>query len=72
MHANAREYRVDLHSECRAVETGKRRAVHSAAHGPWYLSRTTLLLRSSDATLTVSLYHLMLLSFSLAFEALIS
>ena len=34
-----------------------------------YLSRTH---RSSDTTLTVSLYLLTLLSFSLAFEALIS
>ena len=40
---------------CTAVEyiTGKRRAIHSAAHGTWYLFRT---LRSSDTTLTVSLY----------------
>ena len=45
--------------------TGKRRAIHSAAHGTWYLSR------SSDTMLTVSLYLLTLLSFSLAFVALI-
>ena len=61
-----------LLSVCTEVEysiTGKRRAIHSAAHGTWYLSRT---LRSSDTTLTVSLYLLTLLSFSLAFEVLIS
>ena len=81
VYTNTREYglhaaadhrvSVDLLSVCTAVEyiTGKRRAVHSAAHGTWYLSRT---LRSSDTTLTVSLYLLTLLSFSLAFEALIS
>ena len=71
LHAAA-DHRVDLLSVCTVVEyiyTGKRRAVHSAAHGTWYLSRT---LRSSDTTLTVSLYLLTLLSFSLAFEALIS
>ena len=70
LHAAA-DHRVDLLSVCTAVEyiTGKRRAVHSAAHGTWYLFRT---LRSSDTTLTVSLYLLTLLSFSLAFEALIS
>ena len=71
LHAAA-DHRVDLLFVCTAVEysiTGKRRAVHSAAHGTWYLSRT---LRSSDTTLTVSLYLLTLLSFSLALEAMIS
>ena len=71
LHAAA-DHRVDLLSVCTAVEysmTCKRRAVHSAAHGTWYLSRT---LGSSDTTLTVSLYLLMLPSFSLAFVALIS
>ena len=71
LHAVA-DHRVDLLSVCTAVEysiTGKRRAVHSAAHGTWYLPR---MLRSSDTTLTVSLYFLTLLSFSLALEALIN
>ena len=71
LHAAA-DHRVDLLSVCTAVEysiTGKRRAIHSAAHGTWYLSR---MLGSSDTTLTVSLYLLTLLSFSLAFEVLIS
>ena len=68
LHA-AVDHRVDLLSVCTTVEysiTGKRRAVHSAAHGTWYLSRT---LRSSDMMLTVSLCLLTLLAFSLAFKA---